>query len=248
MPAAAVRALSLELDTFEGPFDLLLTLILRHELPLPDVEIAGIVLAFLDDLEARAPDSTFSADQVEACGEFLVLVAALLELKARELLDDRGDIDVDELDPEAAAAELAERLEAYRRFRSGASWLASRLEEQAARFFRVGPAPLAPRPVFELARQQPEQLAAVIRSLAADPPEPSLAHLALRLPPLEPFFERFRTLLRKRTSFSFDDEVEGLSRLEIAVAFVALLDLHRQGGLRIDQPVPLGPITVHGRE
>src|SRR5687767_7016985 len=72
----AVRELELDLDAFEGPFDLLLTLVLREELDLGDVDVAAIVLAFMERLAAR------EELDLDACGEFLVLVAALLELKA----------------------------------------------------------------------------------------------------------------------------------------------------------------------
>jgi segregation and condensation protein A len=245
--AVAVRELPLDLDTFEGPFDLLLTLVLKHELPLSDVEIAGIVLAFLEDLSAEEAEARYTTEQIEACGEFLVLVAALLELKVRELLDEQGELDVEEIDPEAAAAELAERLAAYRRAKAGAGWLASRLDEQAARFFRIGPAPLAPTPPRQLSPQEPGALAAAMRALAAEPPTPSLAHLALELPSVERFADSFRAIVRRQRQFSFDDEVEGLSRLEVAVALVALLDLHRAGTVAIEQPAPFAPITVRAQ-
>jgi segregation and condensation protein A len=246
VPAVAVRDLPLDLDTFEGPFDLLLTLVLRHELPLSDVEIAEVVLAFLERL-AEGGERPYSAEQVEACGEFLVLVAALLELKARELLGESGELE-DELEPEAAAAQLAERLAVYRQVKAGAQWLSERLDEQAARFFRLGPAPLAPSPARELAPQAPERLAAAMRGLVAESPAPSVAHLALRLPPVERFIESFRALVRRRRRFSFDEEVDGLSRLEVAVALLALLDLHRAGAVQLEQEAPFAPITVLARE
>src|ERR671919_3021698 len=106
--AVAVRELPLDLDAFEGPFDLLLTLVLREELELVDVDVAEIVLAFLERLEERG------RLHLDACGEFLVLVAALLELKARSLFPGE-ELDLEDLDPEEAASELAERLAAYRR-------------------------------------------------------------------------------------------------------------------------------------
>jgi segregation and condensation protein A len=236
--ALAVHDLPLDLDAFEGPFDLLLTLILREELPLSDVAIAEVVVAFAEQLDESRP-----AD-VEACGEFLVLVAALLELKGRELLAEDDDADIPELDPDEAAAELAERLAEYRRIKAGAGWLEERLAAESDRFFRIGPAPgtqVSPRP---LAPQDPETLASAIRRLAAEPPAPSLAHLALRLPPVEIFLERFRAALRRRRQFTFDEEVDGLSRIEQAVAFLAILELRKSGDVRLGQSAPFQPITV----
>jgi segregation and condensation protein A len=236
MSSLAVRDLELDLAAFEGPFDLLLTLVLKEELPLADVEIAGVVLTFVERLaEAEL--------ELEVCGEFLVLVAALLELKARDVFAEDDDLDIDDLDAAEAAAELAERLAAYRRIRAGAEWLERRLAAQADRYFRLGPAPLAPPPARALDPQDPLRLASAIRALAADPPTPSLSHLALRLPPIERFLERFRALVR-RSGFVFDEEVDGLSRLEQAVAFVALLELRKAGEIRLSQAAPFEPIGV----
>jgi len=89
-----VRELELDLDAFEGPFDLLLALVLKEELDLRDVDLAAIVTAFLERLAER------EELDLEACGEFLVLIAALLELKSRLMLPgeevepiaDRADI------------------------------------------------------------------------------------------------------------------------------------------------------------
>src|SRR5438552_5239347 len=139
----SVRELELDLDAFEGPFDLLLTLVLKEELALAEVDVAGIVLAFVERLAER------EELDLDACGEFLVLVAALLELKARGLFAEGGELD--ELEPEEAAEELARRLEEYRRIKAAAEWLRERLDDD--RFFRQGPAPLAPRGERRLAPQ-----------------------------------------------------------------------------------------------
>src|SRR5438128_4960679 len=134
-----VRELELDLDAFEGPFDLLLTLVLREELDLAEIDVAAIVIAFIERLAER------DELDLEACGEFLVLVAALLELKARALFPDE-EAELADLGPEEAAAELARRLAEYRRMKEAAAWLSERLGEARDRFFRPGPAPLAPKP------------------------------------------------------------------------------------------------------
>jgi segregation and condensation protein A len=232
-----VRELELDLDAFEGPFDLLLTLVLKEELDLAEVDVAAIVVAFVERLAARGELD------LEACGEFLVLVAALLELKARGLFPDE-DAELSELEPEEAAEELARRLAEYRRAKEAAAWLAERLEAEGDRFFRLGPAPLAPRPERRLAPQEPEMLAVALRALAAEPPSVSLAHLELRFPPVSQFLERFRAVLGRRRRFDLDAEMEGLSRIEQAVAFLALLELRRSGEVALDQAAPFAPIRV----
>src|SRR5436190_20442499 len=172
-----VRELELDLDAFEGPFDLLLTLVLKEELDLAEVDVAGIVLGFLERLAER------DELDLEACGEFLVLVSALLELKARALFPDE-EAELAGLEPEEAAEELARRLEEYRRMKEAAAWLVDRLDEEGDRFFRLGPAPLAPKPVRRLEDQDPQLLATALRALAAEPPAVSLAHMELIFPPV----------------------------------------------------------------
>jgi segregation and condensation protein A len=232
-----VRELELDLDAFEGPFDLLLTLVLKDELDLRELDVAGIVLAFLERLAQH------EQLDLEACGEFLVLISALLELKARGLFPDEA-AELAELEPEAAAEELARRLAEYRRMKDAAGWLRERLEAEGERYFRLGPAPLAPKVEVPLAPQQPERLAEVIRLLAKEPPQVSLSHMALRFPPVSQFLERFRAVLRRRARFDFDQEVAALSRVEQAVAFLALLDLRRGGEITIDQAAPFAPIRI----
>ncbi len=233
----AVREFELDLDAFAGPFDLLLTLLLREELEPADIDMAAIVVAFVERLAER------DELDLEACGEFLVLIAALLELKARALFPDE-EAELSELEPEEAAEELARRLAEYRRMREAAAWLADRLAGERDRFFRIGPAPLAPRPDRQLAPQEAGQLAELMRALAVAPPAVSLSHMALRFPPVGQFLERFRAVLRRRRRFDFDAEVHGLSRVEQAVAFLALLELRKSGELELDQAAPFAPIRV----
>ncbi len=245
MPAAlqalVVRDLELELDAFEGPFDLLLTLLLKEDLEPREIDIAAIVLAFLDRLAER--DDGEEAVDLEACGEFLVLISALLELKARGLFPEEA-AELEGLEPEEAAEELARRLAEYRRMKEAASWLAERLASEGDRWFRLGPAPLAPRVERRLAPQDAIALAEAVRGLAAPPPNISLSHMALRFPPVSQFLERFRALLSRRRRFDFDSEVTGLSRVEQAVAFLALLELRKSGEIAISQAAPFAPIRV----
>ena len=236
MPVA-VRELELDLDAFEGPFDLLLSLVLREELELRDIDLADIIMAFVEHLDAKGELD------LDACGEFLVLISALLELKARRLFPEE-DAELAELEPEEAAEELARRLAEYRRAKEAAGWLRERLDERRDLFFRLGPAPLAPQPERKLAPQDPEQLAAALRLLAVEPPAPSTRHMALRFPPVAQFLERWRSLLRRRVRFDFDAEVAELSRVEVAVAFLALLELRKQGEIAIAQASPFAPIRI----
>ena len=236
MPVA-VGELELDLDAFEGPFDLLLSLVLREELDLRDVELARIVVAFVEHLEAR------DELDLDACGEFLILISALLELKARAMFPEE-EAELAELEPEEAAEELARRLDEYRRAKEAAGWLSDRLRERRDVFFRLGPAPLQPQPERRLAPQPAESLAAALRALAVEPPAPSISHMALRFPPVSQFVERWRSLLRRRTRLDFDEFVGGMTRVEVAVAFLALLELRKQNEIAIAQAAPFAPIRI----
>ena len=116
--------LELDLDVFAGPFDLLLTLILREEVDLLEVDLADIVISYIDHLEQRGDF------ELEAATEFLVLIAALLELKSRLMLPGE-EPELIELDPGEAAEELLARLLDAHRYRSAATHLQERLHVAA---------------------------------------------------------------------------------------------------------------------
>jgi segregation and condensation protein A len=237
LPRMLVRELALDLDAFEGPFDLLLALVLRDEIALADVDLVDVVVAFIERLAEREDID------LESCGEFLVLIASLLELKARGLFPDEAE-ELAELEPEEAAEELARRLAEYRRMKTAAGWLSDRLAAEGDRYFRLGPAPLAPRPERKLAPQRPDLLAAALRALGTPPAAVSLRHMELRFPPVSQFLDRFRGVLARRSRFDFDTEVAGLPRVDQAVAFLALLELRKAGEIALEQGAPFAPIRV----
>ncbi len=237
LPTMLAREFVLDLDAFEGPFDLLLSLVLRDELELVDIDLVEVVVAFVERLAER------DEIDLEDCGEFLVLISSLLELKARGLFPDEAD-ELAELEPEEAAEELARRLAEYRRMKAAAAWLTDRLAAEGDRFFRLGPAPLAPRPERKLAPQAPALLAEALRALAIPPKAVSLRHMELRFPPVSQFLDRFRSVLARRRRFDFDTEVAGLPRVDQAVAFLALLELRKAGEVELEQGAPFAPIRV----
>ena len=132
--------------------------------------------------------------------------------------------------------------------KEAATWLADRLADEGDRWFRLGPAPLAPPVERTLARQDPDALASALRGLAKPPPNVSLDHMALRFPPVSQFLERFRALLVRRRRFDFGTEVAGLSRVEQAVALLALLELAKAGEIALEQAAPFAPIRVSRHE
>jgi segregation and condensation protein A len=236
--APSVFSLELDLDLFAGPFDLLLTLVLRDEVDLGEVPVAEICVEYL---ERVAEESELD---LEAASEFLVLVAALVELKSRLLLPDEeiaGDEQVED-----ASEELAARLAEYARIRAAAEWLGAKREADGRRVFRSGRPPLAPPRAGErpLPAEDPQRLATAIDGLLQPAPVVDISHLPKRLLPVGSFLQRFRRLLVERGTFTFDDAVGGLDRMAVAVAFWALLDLYKRGELRMAQAEPFAPIRI----
>ncbi len=237
--------LDLDLDVFAGPFDLLLTLILREEVDLMEVDLAEIVIAYIDHLERRGELD------LEAATEFLVLIAALLELKSRLLLPGE-EIEELELDPGEAAEELVERLLAAQRYRTAAAHLSARLEREAGYRFRSAPLPPAlrtaslrdldlTRPVYESA-----QLTRAIGTLLEVPPPVDVRHMtAVRVTVAERLAHLRGLLARGR--FTFSEAVAQADRVTVAVTLYALLELYKQGEVTWEQEAPLAEIEITGQ-
>src|SRR4051794_23598612 len=189
-----VRSLELDLDVFAGPFDLLLAVVLREELDLLEVDLAEIVLAYLDALEDR------DELDLEAATEFLVLIAALLELKSRLMLPGEKIEELDELAPAEAAEELLERMLEYARFRSAGGFLAARREAEQAVLYRSAPLPpeLRRAPLEQAqAAYDPAILGQAVGELLRTPPPVDLGHIAAPRVSLAERLGVLRDLLRR---------------------------------------------------
>src|SRR4051794_7376504 len=238
--ATAVHRLELDLDVFAGPFDLLLSLILREELDLLEVELADVVLAYLDHLEAR------EELDLEATTEFLVLIAALLELKSRLMLPGEEVEELDELVPAEAAEELLERMLRYARFRGASGWLGERTGLAQGHLYRSAPLPddLRRLSVEQAeAAYAPGLLGAALGGLLRTPPSVDLSHMAMPRVTLGERIAHLRELLR-RGSFGFEEAVPDADRMTVAVTLFALLELYKRGEASWEQAEPFAPITV----
>jgi segregation and condensation protein A len=237
----ATEPWTLDLDVFEGPFDLLVTLILNEDVDLLEVHLAEIVLAYIERLEARGELD------LEAATEFLILIAALLELKSRLMLPSEEEEGLD-LDPAEAADELLARLLEYRKFRATSEWMHARFEAERPYRYRAAPLPPALRRVaFEAAVKayEPERLADAMRGLLRTPPAVDTSHMT----PITVSFERrlavLRELLAGRRSFTFDEAVgAGSDRMTQAVTLFALLELYKTGELVWRQRETFGEIEI----
>lgn len=235
----SVASLELDLEVFCGPFDLLLTLVLREEVDLLEVQLADVVLAYLDHLEQRGELD------LEVATEFLVLIAALLELKSRLMLPRAEDDELD-LEPGEAAEELLARMLEARRYRYAAEHLSARLDGEAGMRYRSAPLPPALRRTNLLeagAVYDPRRLGSAIGGLLRVPPMVSTSHLTVPTVTVAERLGHLRTLL-SRGNCTFDEAVRGADRVTIAVTLFALLELYKQGEASWTQKSPFGEIAI----
>jgi segregation and condensation protein A len=235
----AIAELDLDLDIFAGPFDLLLAVVLREEVSLLDLQLGEVVVAYVEHLEREGEL------ELEVATEFLVLIAALLELKSRLMLPG-PETELDELGPGEAIEELLARMLEYRRYRDAAAVLSDRFESQRGYLHRSARLPAELRRVAveaAAAVYDPDQLGAALGDLLTEPPGVDISHIRPTVS-LERRLRALRDVLRRLPGFDFDEEFGGEDRLTQAVTIFGLLELYRKGEITWEQSKPLGPIAV----
>jgi segregation and condensation protein A len=234
-----VAELDLELDVFAGPFDLLLAVVLREEVDLLEVELGEVVVAYVEHLEREGEL------ELEVATEFLVLIAALLELKSRLLLPG-ADEELEGLGPEEAIEELLARLLEYRRYSAASKTLAERFEAERGFLYRSAPLPGELRRVATEAATavyEPEQLGVALGDLLTAPPEVDVSHIRPTVS-LEKRLKALREALSRGGSVDFDEQFGDEDRLTQAVTLFALLEMYRRGEATWRQKKAFGPIEI----
>jgi len=229
---------------FEGPFDLLLHLILREQVDLYEVRLATIVDAFLVELER------LDEMDLDIATEFLLIAATLVELKARRLLPGRDDVDLDE---ELSRFEqrdlLLARLLDCKTFQDAAKVLHTRLVEGGHTVARgAGPEEpfrsMAPDP---LQRVSIDAFLGAARSALLPKPEPEVRtdHVAPIRASVRDAVETVLALLPDTGPIRFRDLTLGApERLEIIVRFLAVLELFKQGVIELEQAGSFADLVV----
>lgn len=237
----SVSELDLDLDVFQGPFDLLLAVLLREEISIAEVELGEIVLAYVEHLEAT---DRLDLDSVT---EFLVLIAALCELKSRLLLP-REEEDED-FGPQEAADELLARMLEYRRYSEAGRMLAAMLERESARMYRSAPLPPELRRAAVKAAvktYEPDQIGAALGDLLQTPPPPDTRHIRTTVS-VQRRLSVLRELLGKGKPLDFDETFGKDDRFTQAVTLFALLEMHRRGEATWSQKETFGRIEVRSQ-
>ena len=240
---------AVRLENFAGPFEVLLSLIAKHEMDITQVALATVTDEFLQYV--RALQEVGSARALDEASEFLVVAATLLDLKAARLLP-RGEVD-DEEDVALLEARdlLFARLLQYKAFKEVAGILDERLRAESARFPRAVPLdPEAAAALPELDwRTTPEQFARIARAVfearPGAPAEVGIDHLHGAAVTVRDEAELLAGVLADGRPHGFRGLVaDAASMLVVVVRFLALLEMYRDAVVDLVQEGPLGELTV----
>lgn len=232
-----------KLEVFEGPFDLLLTLISGQKLDICDIPIAKITEEYLTYLQKMRDLD------LEVASEFLLVAATLLEIKAQSLLP----VEEEEWEEEVSLGESREalilRLLEYKKFKNAALELAARLGAEGKFYPREADleerfAKLLPDFLKEVG---PAELAALITSLLARGEKVLIEseHISSMPIGIDEKMDFVMKRLRKKGSQSFRElTTRCKEKIEAAAIFLALLELYKMGLISLSQAVVFGDIEV----
>lgn len=235
---------SVSLSNFNGPFDLLLSLIAKHELDITEVSLSKITDEFISYL--RGLDSEEELDQAT---EFLVVAATLLDLKVAGLLPQGELVDAEDVALLEARDLLFARLLQYRAFKEAAQWFSGRLDTESTRHFR------SVRLEDKYRRSTPELVwtldvedFAALAAYALAPrelPTVGLDHLHAPLVSIREQAAHVVALLRSGGTLTFRHLIAGAEQKGVIIArFLAVLELYRAAAISFDQLEPLGELTI----
>ena len=235
---------SVRLSNFNGPFDLLLSLIAKHELDITDISLSvvtGEFIAYLRELD--------TVEELDQASEFLVVAATLLDLKVAGLLPQGELVDAEDVALLEARDLLFARLLQYRAFKEAAQWFAASLDDESTRHARSVR-------IEEKYRQQTPELVwtlgpddfAAIAALALAPreiPTVGLDHLHAPLVSIREQAAHVVALLRGGESMTFRQLIAGADLKGVIIArFLAVLELYRHAAISFEQLEPLGELSL----
>jgi segregation and condensation protein A len=242
--AESTRGFSVSLSNFNGPFDLLLSLISKHEMDITEVSLSRVTDEFISYL--RGVDTATELDQAS---EFLVVAATLLDLKVAGLLPQGELVDAEDVALLEARDLLFARLLQYRAFKEASQWFSGRFETELTRRFR------AVRLEEKYRAQTPELVwtvsledFAALATLAFTPreiPTVGLDHLHAPLVSIREQAAHIVAMLRHGEPLSFRQLIAGAEVKGVIIArFLAVLELYRHASISFEQIEPLGELIV----
>jgi len=243
-PATEESGFRVSLSNFDGPFDLLLTLISKHEMDITEVSLSAVTNEFIAYLKELDDD-----EELDQASEFLVVAATLLDMKVAGLLPQGELVDAEAVALLEARDLLFARLLQYRAFKEVSTWFARCLHREGRRHVRA----------VRLDEKHRKKTPELVWSLSADDfaalallafapkemPHVGLDHLHAPLVSIREQAAIVVTLLRSAESVSFRELVAGVQEPGIVVArFISVLELYRHAALSFEQLEPLGELTL----
>jgi segregation and condensation protein A len=232
------------LTNFEGPFDLLLSLIAKQQVDITEIALSAVTDEFLSYLHGID-----TLEGLDRASEFLVVAATLLDLKIAGLLPQGELVDAEDAALLEARDLLFARLLQYRAFKQVSSWFAERMAVETARHARDVPLEdeyraAKPELVWTLS---PADFAALATVALAPREIPTVGFDHLHAPRISVREQAARIVdvLRAQESATFRELIADAEEKGVVVArFVAVLELYRHGAVSFDQPEPLGELTL----
>ncbi|NYI77221.1 segregation and condensation protein A [Nocardioides panzhihuensis] len=242
------------LGNFEGPFDLLLSLIAKHKLDITEVSLATVTDEFIAYVKKGAADRSVDGGKgiwdLEQTSNFLLVASTLLDLKAARLLP-QGDVeDEEDLALLEARDLLFARLLQYKAFKQVAAVFADRLAKESKRHPRsvqLEPryAGLLPEVLIGIGLEQFAQLAAAAMAPKPGPPEIGLSHIHGSKVSVKEQAALVIERLRVGGQVTFRSLCsDSPDTLTTVARFLSLLELFREGAVAFDQVTALGELTV----
>ncbi|MCK4436771.1 segregation/condensation protein A [bacterium] len=229
-----------QLEIFEGPLDLLLYLIKKEELDIHHIPIARITEQYLEYIRMM------KMLNLDVAGEFLVMAATLMHIKSRMLLPEE-ELEEEELE-EDPGAELVKQLIEYRKFKESAEKLEIREIEQEEIFTRGGDemAELSQKEGFLLEANLFDLISAFSNVLKTVGARDEFTEIMDEETTVKEKIREIMDMLRVKVSLNFTKFFVGLiSKVEMVVTFLALLELIRLKEIKIRQARRFGEIRVY---
>lgn len=241
---AASEGFRVSLGVFDGPFDLLLTLLSSHKLDITEISLSRVTDEFISYLRGLE-----SHEELEQASEFLVVAATLLDMKVAGLLPQGELVDAESVAVLEARDLLFARLLQYRAFKEVSGWFASHLAAEDGRHTRAVPLEEKyRRAVPELVWTLSAEDFAALAMLAFAPkeiPQVGLDHLHAPLVSIREQAAVIVSKLRGAPQLTFRELIAGTTQPGIVVArFLAVLELYRHAAISFEQIEPLGELTL----
>jgi segregation and condensation protein A len=234
---------NVKLNQFEGPFDLLLSLIAKHELEVTALALHIVTDDFLQYIKNQG--STWDLDETT---EFLVIAATLLDLKTARLLPSGEVEDEEDIARLEARDLLFARLMQYKAFKDVSFWLNEQLGTESKRFARsvsLEPqfANLLPEVLLGLGPNELARLAAKAMEVKTIP-SISLSHLHAPTVSVREQAGIIVERLRRVGSTTFRSLISGVEVPVIIARFLAILELFRESQVTLEQESPLADLYI----